>query len=81
MKTWNYRAFDFDQLDGRVCKVITANGSEFNATCFKYYPASDRPEIWYDDWITNDPRCLDQKNGRLTGDQEVVAWRLLGVQP
>ena len=67
---WHEGFFDFFKYgEGVDCRVKTANGDEYIAACFKHYPASGVP-AFNDDWITNDSRCEDKKNGRV----KVVAW-------
>ena len=68
---WHDESFDFDKYgEGAECRVKTSSGDEYVAHCYKHHPFSDDLAVFTDDWITNDPRCEDKKNGRI----QVVAW-------
>lgn len=78
LNDWSTANYPFDKLsDNTPCLVRLENGMEMEAFCFKHLPCSDCPEMWTDDWITNDPRCNDKKVGRLYGEQAVVKWKAL----
>lgn len=73
---WREDRYPFGEMEeGASCRVRLENGMEMEAACFQHHPCGDHPELWDDDWITNDPRCQDDDHGRLYGEQEVVAWR------
>ena len=75
---WIRTLYDFATYgENRPCEALCVNDEVFIAGCFKHYPTSDHPDVWDDDWITDDPRCNDKTNGRLQGEQEVIAWRPL----
>lgn len=72
--------FDFDKhSEGTKCRVMCADEYVRIAYAYKYHPFSSEPNIFFTDWITNSPSCMDDKNGRLqdTFGQEVLAWEVV----